>query len=69
MDNKLMMYGFSYPPEGDPMESLSELTFEKEGVFRVGGEDGSGELVYFELGPDGKVARIKAEENFLYPKK
>jgi D-alanyl-D-alanine carboxypeptidase len=69
MDNKLMMYGYNYPPEDDPMGSLSELTFERDGVFRVGGEDGSGELVYFELGPDGKVARIKAEENFLYPKR
>ena len=69
MDNKLMMYGFSYPPEDDPMGSLSELAYERDGVFRVGGDDGSGELVYFEMGADGKVARIKAEENFLYPKK
>lgn len=69
MDKTLMMYGWNYPPEDDPMGSLSELVFEKEGVFRVGGEDGSGELVYFEMGPDGKVARIKAEENYLYPKK
>lgn len=69
MDNTLMMYGLSYPPEDDPMGSLSELVFEREGVFRVGGEDGSGELVYFEMGPDGKVARIKAEENYLVPKK
>ncbi len=69
MDNTLMMYGFSYPPEDDPMGSLSALVYERDGVFRVGGEDGSGELVYFEMGPDGKVARIKAEENFLLPKK
>ena len=54
MDNKLMMYGLSYPPEDDPMGSLSELTFEKDGVFRVGGDDGSGELVFFEMGADGK---------------
>jgi len=69
MDNKLMMYGLSYPPEDDPMGSLSELVFEKDGVFRVGGDGGSGELVYFELGPDGNVVRIKSEENYLYPKK
>lgn len=69
MDDKLMMYGFNYPPEDDPMGSLSELVFEREGVFRVGGEEGSGELVSFEMDPDGNVVRIKAEENFLYPKK
>jgi D-alanyl-D-alanine carboxypeptidase len=69
MDNKLMMYGLSYPPEDDPMGALSELMFERDGVFRAGGDGGSGELVYFELGPDGKVVRIKSEENYLYPKK
>jgi D-alanyl-D-alanine carboxypeptidase len=69
MDDKLVMYGYSYPPEEDPVGAITELTPESEGVFRVGGDDGSGELVIFELGKDGKVARIKAEENFLYPKK
>ena len=69
MDDKLVMYGYNYPPEEDPVGSIAELTPESEGVFRVGGDDGSGELVIFELGKDGKVARIKAEENFLYPKK
>ena len=69
MNEKLVMYGYSYPPEDDPSGAIAELTPEGNGVFRLGGDDGSGELVIFELGPDGKVVRIKAEENFLYPKK
>ena len=68
MNDKLVMYGYSYPPEDDPSGSIAELTPEGNGVFRLGGDDGSGELVIFELGPDGKVVRIKAEENYLYPK-
>jgi hypothetical protein len=35
----------------------------------MAGEDGSGELVVFELGQDGKVARVKIEENYVYPER
>jgi hypothetical protein len=33
------------------------------------GEDASGDLVVFEMGPDGKVQRVKVGENYIFPKK
>jgi hypothetical protein len=65
---KLVMYGYNYPPEDDPTESIIELSPEGKDVFRMTGDAGSGELVVFEFNPDGTVNRVKAEENYLYPK-
>ena len=69
MKNKLMLYDHSYPPEDNPVGNLAELTPEGNNTFRMSGDDGSGELVVFEIGPDGKVLRVKVNENFTYPKK
>ena len=67
--NKLMIYDYSYPPEDNPVGNLVELTPEGVNTFRMTGDDGSGERVVFEMGPDGKVARLKTGENYMYPKK
>ena len=67
--NKLMIYDYSYPPEDNPVGNLVELTPEGVNSFRMTGDDGSGERVVFEMGPDGKVARLKTGENYMYPKK
>ncbi len=69
MNNKLVLYGYNYPPEENPLEAITELAPEGKHTFRMSGDDGSGELVVFELGPDGKIARVKIEENYLYPKR
>jgi CubicO group peptidase (beta-lactamase class C family) len=69
VDGKLMMYGFNYPPETNPVGELTELTPEGKHTFRMTGENGNGELVVFELGSDGKVKRVKTGENYIYPKK
>ncbi len=66
-NGKLMMYGFNYPPEENPVGSLIELTPEENNSFRMTGENGNGELVVFELGTDGRVKRVKVTENFLFP--
>jgi CubicO group peptidase (beta-lactamase class C family) len=66
---KLVMYGFNYPPETNPEGELTELTPVGKHTFRMTGENGDGELVVFELGPDGKVKRVKTGENYLYPKR
>ncbi len=69
MKNKLVLYNYSYPPDDNPAGNLAELTPEGSNTFRMSGDDGSGELVVFEMGPDGKVMRVKVEENYMYPKK
>jgi len=66
-NGKLMMYGYNYPPEENPVGSLTELTPEGENTFRMTGENGNGELVVFEMGTDGRVKRVKATENYLFP--
>jgi CubicO group peptidase (beta-lactamase class C family) len=68
VDGKLVMYGFNYPPETNPAGELTELTPAGKHTFRMTGENGDGELVVFELGPDGKVKRVKTGENYIYPK-
>ncbi len=69
MKGKLALYDYNYPPEEDPAGNVAELTPEGNNTFRMSGDDGSGDLVVFELGPDGKVLRVKIGENFKYPKK
>lgn len=69
LNNRLILYGFDYPPEENPNSGIIELTPESVDTFRMTGENGDGELLIFELGSDGKVARIKKGENYIYPMK
>jgi len=64
---RLVLYDYSYPPEEDPTQVLTELTPEGEHTFRMTGNNGSGERAIFELGPDGEVVRLKVGENYTYP--
>jgi hypothetical protein len=64
---KLMMYGYNYPPEENPETALTELVPVGLHRFRRNEAAGRGEYVVFEMGKDGKVRRIKAAENYLYP--
>ena len=61
---RLMTYGRSYPPDSDLAGGLTELTPAGEHTFR---DDDSGQLMRFELRPDGRVARVKVGENYLFP--
>ena len=67
MANKLVMYGYDYPPEDNPVESIIELTPEGEHMFRKTGDNGNGDPVLFEIGKDGEVERVKTGENYIYP--
>lgn len=69
LNNKLVMNGYSYPPEEDPVGEIVELTPEGENTFRMTGENGNGELVVFELDDNDIVVRVKVGENYIYPKK
>ncbi|MDW7682331.1 MAG: hypothetical protein SCK70_17335, partial [bacterium] len=69
VNDKLMLYGFSYPPDENPEAALVELTPEAENTFRMTGANGNGEKVVFELDEQGNVVRIKKGENYLYPVK
>jgi hypothetical protein len=60
------------PTDPNVESSKAELIPVKEHTFRM--EEGPlagarGELVVFELGKDGKVARVKVGENYTYPQK
>lgn len=65
-NGKLYLYEYSYPPEDDPADNLTELVYEKEHTFRMSGENGNGEPVVFEMEND-KVKQIKFGENYYYP--
>lgn len=67
LNEKLVMYGFSYPPSEEADGGYVRLYPEGENTFRLSGDDGNGELVIFEMGKNGKVTRIKKGENYLYP--
>ncbi|MCI0496384.1 hypothetical protein L0Z72_15365, partial [candidate division KSB1 bacterium] len=59
--------GYDYPPEENPNSGIIDLTPVNDHTFRMTGENGDGELLIFELGTDGKVARIRKGENYIYP--
>ncbi|MFN7962309.1 MAG: serine hydrolase [Thermoanaerobaculia bacterium] len=66
LDGELVLYDHAEPPAADVEAALTHLAPESEGgtVFRLGA--GPRKLV-FEMRPDGKVARIRLDENYLYP--
>ncbi len=66
-EGRLVMYGHGYPPASNPKGSLTDLTPEGEHTFRMTGENGNGELVVFEMRPDGGVARVKVGANYIFP--
>jgi CubicO group peptidase (beta-lactamase class C family) len=60
------------PTEQDPAGTKAVLVPVKGHTFRIEGgrpNGNHGELVVFELGKDGKVARVKVGENYTYPQK
>jgi len=67
LNNELVLYGFSYPPEDNPKAGIIQLTPEDKHTFRMTGDSGNGELLIFELDERGKVKRVKKGENFIYP--
>jgi CubicO group peptidase (beta-lactamase class C family) len=69
LDGKLYLYNHDYPPEENARGALVELVPESPRTFRMTGEDASGDLVVFEMDPDGKVQRVKVGENYIFPKK
>ncbi len=66
---KLVMYGYSYPPESDPEDNVTILTPAGKNTFIMNGPNGNGEKVIFEMDGNGRVVRVKVGENYLYPKK
>lgn len=67
LNNELVLYGFSYPPDENPKDGITELTPEGEHTFRMTGENGNGELLIFEMDSNDRVKRVKVGENFIYP--
>ena len=67
LNNKLVLYGFSYPPDENPNDDIIELTPEGKNTFRMTGENGNGELLIFETDSNDRVKRVKVGENFIYP--
>jgi hypothetical protein len=67
LEGRLVLVDHSHPPARDLMDQITELSAEAEHTFRMSGDDGSGELVVFEMQPDGTVGRVKVGENYLFP--
>ncbi len=65
MGGQLVMYEHDYPPEDDPRDGVTVLEPAGEHAFRMG----DGEPVVFELGADGKVARVRRRFEVLTPVK
>ena len=64
----LVIYDHGYPPDDDPEGSLTRLVPEGEHAFRTEAPAGrKGRPVVFEMREDGRVARLKIGENYLFP--
>jgi CubicO group peptidase (beta-lactamase class C family) len=66
---RLVIYDHSYPPTDDPTGSLTRLVpDDAEHAFRMEAPPGRrGTPVVFELREDGRVARVRKGENYLFP--
>jgi D-alanyl-D-alanine carboxypeptidase len=60
----LVIYGYDYPPWDKASTGYTELTPVEGSTFRRP----DNELVTFELDENGEVARIKRDNNYLFPK-
>jgi CubicO group peptidase (beta-lactamase class C family) len=68
MGGKLVIYDHSYPPTDNPEGSITRLVPDGEHAFRMEAPAGRrGRPVVFELLEDGRVARVKKGENYLFP--
>jgi CubicO group peptidase (beta-lactamase class C family) len=65
-DGKLVMIGYSFPPEESPSGGVTELIPAGPHTFRISEDGAPGEFVIFEMA-GARVARIKATENYLMP--
>lgn len=63
MAGQLVMYEHDYPPEDDPRDGITRLRPAGENTFLMT----DGEPVVFQLGPDGKVVRVKRRFEYLTP--
>ena len=64
LDDELVMYDYDYPPSDDAGSGFSRLTPVGGSTFRMP----NNELVIFELDADGRVARVKRSNNYIFPK-
>jgi D-alanyl-D-alanine carboxypeptidase len=67
LDGDLVLINPTLP---DPTEAMAKLVPVAEHVFRTETKEGfgaNGELVVFEVDGEGKVARVKTGENYIYP--
>lgn len=67
-NDQLVLNGYNFPPEDDPVSEIKILTPVGKDSFRMSGPNGNGELVVFEMDKNKKVIRIKVGENYIYPK-
>ncbi|HEY8143854.1 MAG TPA: serine hydrolase [Kofleriaceae bacterium] len=63
MGGELVVYEHDYPPEDDPRDGVTRLTPAGEDTFWMP----DGETVVFEIGPDGKVERLRWRFEYLTP--
>ncbi|HEX4954943.1 MAG TPA: serine hydrolase domain-containing protein [Thermoanaerobaculia bacterium] len=64
LDGRLVLFDRSQPPADDPLASLIRLVPEGGHVFRL---EGTERRLSFELRQDGRVGRLKMDENYLFP--
>jgi CubicO group peptidase (beta-lactamase class C family) len=63
LDEQLVMYSYSYPPDEDADSGITPLTWVEGNRFRRPG----GEYVVFEMAEDGRVERVKKRSEYFYP--
>ncbi len=64
LDGRLVLFDRSQPPADDPLGAVTKLVPEGGHEFLI---EGSQRRLTFELREDGRVGRLKLDENFLFP--
>ncbi|HVS03127.1 MAG TPA: serine hydrolase domain-containing protein [Thermoanaerobaculia bacterium] len=63
LGGELVVYEHDYPPAAEPTAGVSRLRPRPDGSFLMP----DGEPLAFEIGPDGRVERIRRRSEYLYP--
>lgn len=67
IDHRLFLYEYDYPPQDNPLNSMTQLIYFKPNYYQLSTNHGAGQSFIFEMDDNNNVIRIKKGENYIFP--
>ena len=67
INNQLYLYSYNYPPEDNPLNSLTHLTYLQPHVYQFSSSNDVKYKLVFEIDENDNVYKIKKGENYIFP--